>query len=107
MPSSHDPVMRMFHCLFIVLKIPLFSMPSSHDPVMIIFNCFENLIEILILPFLFIVFSRVSLVLAHYVLAMKSSTLLQCQPMRLSYNIRLYIIQYCTRLRGWKRGLRK
>jgi hypothetical protein len=33
MPSSHDPVIRMFHCLFIVLKIPLFSMPSSHDPV--------------------------------------------------------------------------
>ena len=27
MPSSHDPVMRMFHCLFIVLKISLFSMP--------------------------------------------------------------------------------
>jgi hypothetical protein len=22
MPSSHDPVIRMFHCLFIVLKIP-------------------------------------------------------------------------------------
>jgi hypothetical protein len=33
MPSSHDPVIRMFHCLFIVLKISLFSMPSSHDPV--------------------------------------------------------------------------
>jgi hypothetical protein len=33
MPSSHDPVIRMLHCLFIVLKIPLFSMPSSHDPV--------------------------------------------------------------------------
>jgi hypothetical protein len=30
MSSSHDPVIRMFHCLFIVLKIPLFSMPSSH-----------------------------------------------------------------------------
>jgi hypothetical protein len=29
MPSSHDPVIRLFHCLFIVLKIPLFSMPSS------------------------------------------------------------------------------
>jgi hypothetical protein len=27
MPSSHDPVIRMFHCLFIVLKISLFSMP--------------------------------------------------------------------------------
>jgi hypothetical protein len=33
MPSSHDPVIRMFHCLFIVLKISLFSMPYSHDPV--------------------------------------------------------------------------
>jgi hypothetical protein len=31
--SRHDPVIRMFHCLFIVLKISLFSMPSSHDPV--------------------------------------------------------------------------
>jgi hypothetical protein len=30
-PSSHDPVIRMFHCLFIVLKIPLFSTPSSHS----------------------------------------------------------------------------
>jgi hypothetical protein len=25
MPSSHDPVTRMFHCLVIVSKIPLFS----------------------------------------------------------------------------------
>jgi hypothetical protein len=33
MPSSHDPVIRMFHCLFIVLIIPLLSMPCSHDPV--------------------------------------------------------------------------
>jgi hypothetical protein len=57
--------------------------------------------------FLFIVFSRVSPVLTRYVLAMKSSTLLQCQPMKLSYNIRLYIIQYCTRSRDWKRGWRK
>jgi hypothetical protein len=24
-------VIRMFHCLFILLKIPLFSMPSSHS----------------------------------------------------------------------------
>jgi hypothetical protein len=31
MPSSHDPVIRIFHCLFIVLKILRFSMPSSHD----------------------------------------------------------------------------
>jgi hypothetical protein len=30
MPSNHDAVIRMFHCLFIVLKIPLFS---SHDSV--------------------------------------------------------------------------
>ena len=26
-----SPVIGMFHSLFIVLKIPLFSMPSSHD----------------------------------------------------------------------------
>ena len=26
--SSHDPVIGMFHCHFIDLKIPLFSMPS-------------------------------------------------------------------------------
>jgi hypothetical protein len=32
-PSSHDPVIRMFHCLFFVFKISLFSMPSSDDPV--------------------------------------------------------------------------
>ena len=25
--SIHDPVIRMFHCLFIVLKIPLLSVP--------------------------------------------------------------------------------
>ena len=30
MPSGHDPVIRMFHCLFVVLKNSLFSMPSSH-----------------------------------------------------------------------------
>jgi hypothetical protein len=29
----------MCHCLFIVLKIPLFSMPSSHDPVIRMFHC--------------------------------------------------------------------
>jgi hypothetical protein len=28
-PSSHDPVIIMFHCLFIAMKIPLFPMPSS------------------------------------------------------------------------------
>jgi hypothetical protein len=39
MPSSHDLLIRMFHCLFIVLKIPLFSMPSSHDPVIRMFHC--------------------------------------------------------------------
>jgi hypothetical protein len=33
MSSSGDPVIRKFHCLFIVLKISLFSMSSSHDPV--------------------------------------------------------------------------
>jgi hypothetical protein len=31
MPSSHDPVIWMFHCLCIVLKIPLFFMPSGHS----------------------------------------------------------------------------
>ena len=31
--SSHDPVIGMFHCHFIVLKISLFSISSSHDPV--------------------------------------------------------------------------
>ena len=30
--SSHNPEIRMFHCLFIVLKISLFSMSSSYDP---------------------------------------------------------------------------
>jgi hypothetical protein len=29
MPSSNDPVFGVFHCLFIVFDIPLFSMPSS------------------------------------------------------------------------------
>ena len=44
MSSSHDPVIRMFHCLFIVLKISLFSMSSSHDQnVLLSFHCFENL----------------------------------------------------------------
>ncbi len=38
MSSSHDPVTRMFHCLFIVLKISLFSMSSSHDPVIKMFH---------------------------------------------------------------------
>jgi hypothetical protein len=31
--------MKMFHCLFIVLKISLFSTPSSHDPVIRMFHC--------------------------------------------------------------------
>ena len=39
MSFSHDPVIRMFHCLFIVLKISLFSMSSSHDPVIRMFHC--------------------------------------------------------------------
>jgi hypothetical protein len=38
MPSNDDPVVRMLHCLIIVLKIPLFSMPSSHDPVIRMFH---------------------------------------------------------------------
>jgi hypothetical protein len=36
----------MFHCLFIVLKIPLFSMPSSHDPVFIKFHCLFIVLKI-------------------------------------------------------------
>jgi hypothetical protein len=32
-------VIRMFHCLFIVLKISLFSMLSSHDPLIRMFHC--------------------------------------------------------------------
>jgi hypothetical protein len=32
----------MFHCLFIVLKISLFSMPSSQIPMIRMFHCFEN-----------------------------------------------------------------
>ena len=39
MSSSHDLVIRMFHCLFIVLKISLFSMSSSHDLVIRMFHC--------------------------------------------------------------------
>ena len=31
MPSIHDPLIGMSHCLFIVLKIALFSMASSQD----------------------------------------------------------------------------
>ena len=45
-PSSHDPVTRMFHCLLIVLKIPLFFMPSSHDPVMKMFHCLFIVLKI-------------------------------------------------------------
>jgi hypothetical protein len=39
MPFSNDPVIRLLHCVFIVFKIPLFSMPSSHDPVIRMFHC--------------------------------------------------------------------
>jgi hypothetical protein len=46
MSSSHDPVIRMFHCLFIVLKISLFSMPSSHDPVIRMFRCLFIVLKI-------------------------------------------------------------
>ena len=46
MPSSHDPVMRMFHCLFIVLKIPLFSMISSYDPRIRMFHCLFIVLKI-------------------------------------------------------------
>jgi hypothetical protein len=38
-PSSSDSVIKMFHCLFIVFKISLFSMPSSHDSVIGMFHC--------------------------------------------------------------------
>ena len=37
--SSHDPEIRMFHCLFIVLKISLLSTTSSHDPEIRMFHC--------------------------------------------------------------------
>ena len=46
MPSSHDPVTRMFHCLFIVLKIPLFSMACSPDPVIRMFHCLFIVLKI-------------------------------------------------------------
>jgi hypothetical protein len=46
MPSSHYPVIAMFHCLFIVLKIPLFSMSSSHDLVIRIFHCLFTVLKI-------------------------------------------------------------
>jgi hypothetical protein len=46
MPSSHDPVIKMFHCLSIVLKIPLFFMPSSHDPVIKMFRCLFIVLKI-------------------------------------------------------------
>jgi hypothetical protein len=39
MLSSHDPVIGIFHCLFIVLKISLFSMPSSLDLLIRIIHC--------------------------------------------------------------------
>jgi hypothetical protein len=38
--------LRIFHCLFIVLKISLFSMPSCHDPVTGIFLCLFIVFEI-------------------------------------------------------------
>jgi hypothetical protein len=43
--ASHYPVIKIFHCLLIVLKIPMFSMPSSHDlvifqNVLLPFHCF-------------------------------------------------------------------
>jgi hypothetical protein len=44
--SSHDPVIRMFLCLFIVLKIPLFSMSSSHDSVIRMFRCLFIVLKI-------------------------------------------------------------
>ena len=46
MSSSHDPVIRMFHHLFIVLKISLFSMSSSQDPVIRMFHCLFIVLEI-------------------------------------------------------------
>ena len=36
----------MFHCLFIVLKILLFSMPSSQDPVIRMFHCLFIVLKI-------------------------------------------------------------
>jgi hypothetical protein len=105
--SSDQNVPLPIHCFENLTVLHAFQSRSRDQNVPLPIHCFESLIEILISPFLFIVFSRVSPVLTRYVLAMKSSTLLQCQPMKLSYNIRLYIIQYCTRSRDWKRGWRK
>ena len=50
MSSSHDPVMRMFHCLFIVLKISLFPMSSSHDLVIRMFRCLFIVLKIPMFP---------------------------------------------------------
>ena len=38
---SHDLLIRMFQCLFIVLKISLFSMSFSHDSVIKKFYCLQ------------------------------------------------------------------
>ena len=46
MPSNHDPVICMFHCLFIVLEIPLFSMSSSHDSEIRMFHCLFTVLKI-------------------------------------------------------------
>ncbi len=54
MSSRHDPVMRMFRCLFIVLKISLFSMSSRHDSVM---NDLEFELPCPVLVFFFVCFS--------------------------------------------------
>ena len=46
MPFNHDSVIRMFHCLFIVLKIPLFSMPFNHESVIRMFHCLFIILKI-------------------------------------------------------------
>jgi hypothetical protein len=46
-PPVATSLIRMFHCLFIVLKIPLFSMPSSHDSVIRMFHCLSIVVKIL------------------------------------------------------------
>ena len=46
MSSRHDTVIRMFHCLFIVLKISVFAISSRHDPVIRMFLCLLVVLKI-------------------------------------------------------------
>jgi hypothetical protein len=79
---SHDSVIRMFHCLFIVLKIPLYSMPSSHDPVIRMFHC---LFIVLKIP-LFSIPPSCSLLLYKYL-----SLMLRNDPIKVQNGLKKYI----------------